>query len=441
MREPTIPAGVSEAAALTSLVDNALAGGLARLGGDAVAGLHEVAAAFGGSPLGAPLAASVSKLASGELLAHHMAVLAAARASLEGARADALLAEIAAARELVLEMPEVTPPAAPSDPVRVRMESARQWLVEIALSGLEQLEPATIVPVMGTLTGIQERPELQGLAAMLTGFATELLDSAPTSGMASLPKRRWADLWTQCMLASTVLPSMPTSRKVSGMYSPLGGDIRHHDHLVSLVVHGLFEEKGGPRRLVRTTVSAWKVDAIVEAEIWGLLMPLAPAAVDGLAKPLTVEIVDATLRSSGDLLWDGKVKGGTPFDPFGASLTGAILTAPPPRDRHALQIAVPTVLTGCKVAKDRVSSEQWGALALDMGRVSPHADLDAGEVSSSEALVGLLRYDDGFALQPLSGKKGKTVFGPAQGIAAASKIKKAALDTLKERASKLLRAS
>lgn len=439
VREPTVPPGVTEAQKLTGHVDKALAGGLARLSPESADELREVASSFAGSPLGDPLRGAVEKLAQGELLAHHMAVLAAARASLEGARADALLEEIADARGLVLERPTCEPVQAPSDVVRVRMESARQWLVEIALTGFEQLDPAAIVPVMGTLTGIQEHSELQGLAAMLTGLAAELLDYAPTAGIPDLPKRRWSDLWTACMLGATALPSRPTSRKVSGAWSPLGGDIRHHDHLVSLVIHGILQEKGGPVRLVRTTATAWKVDAIVEAEIWGLLLPIAQGAVDGLAKPMTLEIEGATLTSAGDLRWDGKVKGATPFDPFSAKLEGATLSAPPPRERHPMQIAVPAVLSGCKIAKDRVQSDTWGSLALDMSRVSPHSDLDAGEVAQSESIVGLLRYDDALSLQPLCGKKGKTVYGPAQGIAAAAKIKKAALETLKERASKLLR--
>src|SRR5688572_5448393 len=100
MREPAIPAGVAEARALADRVEATLASGLARLTRGAVAGLGDVVAAFEGTPLGKGLATAIEKLAAGELLAHHMAVLAAARASLEGARADALLTEIADAMGL-----------------------------------------------------------------------------------------------------------------------------------------------------------------------------------------------------------------------------------------------------------------------------------------------------------------------------------------------------
>ena len=43
------------------------------------------------------------------------------------------------------------------------------------------------------------------------------------------------------------------------------------------------------------------------------------------------------------------------------------------------------------------------------------------------------------AFQPMAGRKGKKTFGPAEGIAAAAKVKKPALGILRERASKLLR--
>ena len=135
---------------------------------------------------------------------------------------------------------------------------------------------------------------------------------------------------------------------------------------------------------------------------------------------------------------DGKVKAGKASDPFSIDLKGAILAAPPGGDRHPLQIAVPHVLDvdGVKVDKGAVEG-----LSVDSGRVSPHSDLDQNEIDKGEAFVGLIRFDEGWALQPLAARTGKTVCGPAQGIAAAAKIKKPALSILKERASKLLRAS
>lgn len=424
--------GVDAAAALTAGLDAVLGDGFARLGSKQVDALDELASAFAGTPLGSTVRAAVDALAAGELLAHHLTALAAARASLEGARADALLAEVAGSQGLVVAPTEVARAPEADPEALIRMESARQWLVEVALAGLSQLDNATIVPIVGTLEGIQARPELAGLAALLTGFAGELLDHAPTSSVADPPLRRWSDLWARCLLATWSLPERPTTRSVSGQLTVLGADIRHHDHLLSVVVHGLLDE-GGTRRLVRTTLSAWKVDAIAGPEIWNLLRPLAPELVDGLAKGVCLAVDGMTLTSAGDLIWDGKVMGSAAADPFATSLEGAVLAAPAPRDRHPLQLAIPAVFAG-------TSALEAAGLTVDMGRVSPYSDYDADEVASSDAIVGLLRFDEGWSVQPLAGRKGKKQFGPAEGIAKAAKVKKPALGILRERASRLLRA-
>ncbi|MCB9676229.1 MAG: hypothetical protein H6737_13995 [Alphaproteobacteria bacterium] len=434
MSAPELPAGVAEAAGLTAGLDAVLGAGFARLTPDQSARLGDLAAAFTGTPLGPTVSEAVAALGRGELLAHHLAALAAARASLEGARADAVLAVLAARQGLTLEEPEVSAAPTPGPEVAVRMESARQWLVELALAGLCQLDNATIVPVMATLEGIQAHGAMGGLAAVLTGFANELLDHAPTSAIADPPLRRWADLWSRCLLGTYALPEVPTSRAVSGTLTVLGADIRHHDHVVSLVVHGLLEE-GGAKRLVRTTLTAWKVDAVAGEEIWNLVRPIAPELVEALATPKALAVSGMTLWSTGDLVWDGSVSVGAAVDPFAVDLSGALLVAPAPRDRHPLQVAVPVVYSGIAVT-DRVLD----GLAVDLTRVSHYSDYDPPEIDSSDAMVALLRYDEGFSLQPLAGRKGKKVFGPAEGIAAAAKVKAPALDVLRERASKLLRA-
>lgn len=430
----SIPPGVAEAAELTATIDTILGDGFARLTPKQTEALQALAATFGGTPLGPLTTTAIEALAAGELLAHHLAVIAAARAALEGARTDALLQLAAEATGLVIEQPETEAVTAGPE-ATVRMESARQWLVEIALAGLTQLDNATIVPVIATLEGIQALPGLQGLAVMLTGFANELLDHAPTSALSEPPLRRWADLWCHCMLLSHAPPQIASSRTVSGTLAVLGADIRHHDHLLSLVAHGLLEEEGGDRRLVRTTLSAWKVDAVSGPEIWKLLEPLAPELIGALATPKLLQISDMAL-AGGDLRWGGSASvTRRKADPFGVELQGAIFCPPPPRDRHPLQIGIPLVLNGVQIGDDGLDG-----VPIAADRVSPHSDYDPPEIRSSTDMVALLRFDGGWMLQPLAGKKGKTVFGPAQGIAAAKKIKKPALGILQERASKLLRA-
>ncbi|MEN0062911.1 MAG: hypothetical protein AAGA48_12225, partial [Myxococcota bacterium] len=233
--------GVEAAGALTAAFDRILADGFARLTPAQTEALGELAAALEGSALGALTREAVDALSEGQLLGHHLAVLAGARLAIEGARADALWQVAATATGVSLASAESTQPA-PDPEATTRMAAVQTWLTEVALAGLRQLDNATIVPIAATLEGVQSLPELQGLAAMLTGFASELLDHAPTSSQSDLPLRRWADLWCQCMVLTVGLPEAVTPREVEGELRILGAEIRHHDHVVSLMAHGVLTE-------------------------------------------------------------------------------------------------------------------------------------------------------------------------------------------------------
>lgn len=430
MSAPVVPEGVAEARAVVDGVDRALGSGLARLSSDAQAAFGELGHAVAGTPLRAAVDEAIAAIERGELLAHHLAALAAGRASIEGAVCDALLAAMAASTNLVIESPTLGPPPAADARTLALMQSAQQWLVEIALAGFGQLDLSTVSPALAALRALQEHPPLRRLAALLTGFDHELADAAPTSGSTELPLRRWSDLWTTAMLASSALPATPTRRSVTGVLTPLGADVVHHDHLVSLVAHGLFEQDGHPRRLVRITLSTWRVDAIAGPEIFTRLAPIAPELVAALASPVRLRITGATALGSGDLLWDGAVETLTgAVQPHAIDLAGAAITAPPPRDRHAVQLAVP--LVGAPPEGIR--------LAFD--RTSPFAGLVEGDDRGALGFVGLLRYDDGFYVQPLAFVTKKELRGPAKGILDSAKLKDRAAAVLEERAGRLLRRS
>ncbi|MCB9670753.1 MAG: hypothetical protein H6736_22540 [Alphaproteobacteria bacterium] len=425
---PPIPAGVEEAAALTAHLDRVLGEGFARLAPAQVASLRELADAFVGTPLGPRVHEAVTALGDGELLAHHLAALAAARESLEGARHDALLAAAAAERGLVVGTVDVQPGPMPGAEATVRMESARQWLVEVALAGLANLDNSILVPIVATLEGLQTTAELGGLATLLTGFADELLDHAPTSAVDSPPLRRWADLWSRCILATYSLPEVCPTETVDGRLFPLGADVRHHDHVLSIVVHGLLETPDGQRHLVRTPLTAWKVDAVTGAEIWNLVRPLAPALLDALSADCSLSVSKMELSSDGVLRWrEGGATPGEAFDPWSVDLSGAVLHPPALRHRHPLQIGLPTLYTGEPPAP------------VDLARTSPHAGLAAKDLKGA-SVMGLLRFDGGWTLQPLGARKGSQRSGPAAGIATARSVRAPVLDVLRERASKLLRA-
>ncbi len=430
-----LPAGVQEAARLTAGLDRVVMQGFSRFD-PKDPGLVELGDALAVSPLGTSFRDAVAALGRGELLAHHLATLAAARAGVEGARFDAL-AQVAAAA-LGVELVDVDEgPASPPDPAaRALLDGAQQWLLEIALSGLGQLELAAVAPAVAGLRNLQEHPQLGRVAALLTGFVHELLDAVPTSGIAEPPTRRWVDLWSRALLSTVVLPGVPAERRVSGTFTPLGADLRHHEHLLACVVHGLLQVGGDDApHLVRTTISAWRVDAIAGEEVWALLRATAPELIDALGKPRTFALDGAMLRATGDLVWPAKVAVGKGASPTTTSLAGARWTKPAPRDRHPLQLAIP--LVGDRGRLDALAS---AGAALDMSGVSPYAALTEADVRAADGVVGLLRFDDGFFVQPLAATKGKSLLGPAGPIAASAKINKPVLGVLRERASKLLRA-
>lgn len=398
-------------------LDAALAAGLARLVPEQRAALTTFSNALAGSPLGGTVATAVESLANGDPSAHHLVAIAAGRAALLGAVADALLAE---AGTPLLPV-EVGGNATPTNEQRPRLEGLRQWLVEIALAGFGQLDAATLTPVLPTISNIQQTPGLGRLAALTSGFVAELLAHAPTSALAELPRRRWADLWMRSLLGTVALPEQPTVATVSGTFSVLGADIRQHDNLVSVVVHGVLD--AGVRRFAHVTVNTWKVDAIAGAEAWTLIKPKAPELVAALATPAVLTIT-GSLASTGALTIEA-VTASAPYDPFTLDLSGVALAPPAPRDRHPIQLAIPT--------KD-------ASAAIDLTRSGPLLDLSA-DIADAASTLGLLRWDDGWRFQPMviKTKKGK-VIGAGASLALADKSKSDARAVLAERASKLLRA-
>lgn len=425
MSQLTLPEAFTTAASTTAKFDQLLGSGLARISDPAP--VLELAAAVGNTPLGKAAAEAAASIAGGDLAPHHLSLLAAARASIEAARFDAAFAVACDALGLSVDLCADGDDRAPSAEQAAAMEGVRHWLVEIAFAGLAQLEVAAISPAVDSLRTVQQDPQLARLATSVTGFVHELLEHAPTAKMNPIPARRWADLWTNAFLATYALPDAPAEQHVSGELTPLGVDMRHHDHVVSVVVHGLLETDG-QRRFVRTTLSAWKVDAIGGDEIWKLIETQAPALIAALVKPATLQVSDLPLLAGRDLRWDtASISAGTPCQPWDLDFSDVLISPPPPRDRHLLALDIPC------------HSHQLD-IAMDDRRSSRHTRLDESVIETAKGVIGLLRFDDEWSVQPLAAVAArKKVLGPAEGIAIAAKIKKPSLDVLTERASKLLR--
>ena len=451
----TLPDGFQDAAECLAALDSGFVSGFARLDASHEAALASVNRIFRGTPLQDALESSVSALLRNEFLERHFAVFAAARAALRGACYDALLRQCADA--LGRPQPPSAPPVAPESPSpAVWLESARQWLMELALTGFAKLDTGAILPFLRTLEQIQAEPQLLRLSAILTGFIDELLNFVPVADAAAVPVTRWTDLWTQAMIAALAAPPSPAPSPVSGTLALLGMDIHRQAHLISLTAHGVLTHDGQTRS-VRATLSSYKVDAIIGNETW-LLFPDAAALFEGLAKNQPLDITDMPLLPTGDLIWNGQAALGKKFDVmkqaedwFAPGAQNAPSGMPfPPADRHPAQLAEPIFL------KDYAVKEEKGEISLDFGaagqlpvalqRLSDFSDITPKEIAASAQMVGLLRFDrQRWEIQPLgvlsqAGKKTSLVVS-GEGAAAVMKKppKTSTIAILKERSSRLLR--
>ncbi|HKI31204.1 MAG TPA: hypothetical protein VKA46_05015 [Gemmataceae bacterium] len=445
----SVPDGVRHAAAVIAGLDRCFVVGFGRLGPEQAQSLQVLARLCSGTPLKDAVGAAVEALTRNEFVECHFAALAAARAALQGAQYDALRKHAAEALGRTPSGESADEPAvAPPEPVKVWQESTRHWLMEIAIAGFGQLEPQTLAPFAATLEQLQAEPLTTRLAALLTGFRQELLNAMPIAALPALPAFRWADLWTRAMIAALRPPAPAAGKKVSGTLSPLGIDLRHHGYFVSADVYGVLD--GSEPRLVRVTLSSYKVDVVRGSEMWQCFGKPAEPLLKAVADLQGLAVNDATLLPTGDLLMDGKVK----VKGADASLDAArkwlapgaapALPSVAALDRHPVQIAEPILLEGYKPNKEGTALDLGDGVSLRVAteRISGTSELQAEHVAGSTMLLGLLRFDGGaWAVQPLAvaGPKGSIFTGMGAAEPPKTGKKKPTLVILKERASRLLR--
>jgi hypothetical protein len=449
-----LPGSVAPADDLVARVDQALLGGFARLSAEGLAALASLARAFAGTPLGAGLAEAVSGVSKSEFIDRHFLVIAAARAAIQGAQHDVLMAQLGGALGRPAPRLEPIPAAvaqAPPPSFAVWMESARHFLMEIALAGFANLGLDALLPFQATLDAIQAEPRLARHGALLGGFLGELLSVFPSKGAPAVPLRRWADLWTRAMVLAASAPAPLATRPATGELRVLAADLRQHATFASLVVFGTLREASGPPRLVRAALSAFKVDVILGEELGSLLWLLGPNLLDAVGRGKTLAIRGMPLTATNDLVWSDDLA--TPTGKFSIlEEAAAVLSAAPadrpcldPADRHPALIEELVHLAGYTAAAKDTSH-----LVLD-GHRFPVAhdrwpdtdDLVADDLPGSAALVGLLRFDAGrWSVQPLAIDKKKPALraiGSSLGVLRGKKTKDSVYATLKERAGKLLR--
>lgn len=424
-----IPDGVAEAAALSAVVDGVLAGGLARISDAQLEALGELASAFVGTPLGAAADAAVKGLAAGELVVRHMAVVAACREALEGARTDALFEAAAEAMGLVIQEPaeEATEPF--TEASAGLLPGVQQWLMELALVGLDAVESQTVSSATNLLPAIQAQPQLARLGTLITLWVDEMLG---WNSDAEVPERRWSDLWCRALLHTLSPPPAVREERVSGTLSIFGAELLHGPHAFQLLAHGVLETDEA-RRLVRVPVSHWRVDSLSGVEALRLLHERVPKLIEAVATPAALQVQDMGLRTTGELRWTGTVTGSRPLAVADLSVEGAALSRPAARDRHPIQIALPAVFSG-KLA------DELDGLPVDRERVSPWVEEILAPLGKAVAVFGLVRFDQVWSVQPLSGTTKTKWITPAKTVAKAIKLKSPAAVVLQERASRLLRA-
>jgi hypothetical protein len=451
----TVPENVAQAAAVVAGLDRCLLIGFGRLGPEQHAALQSLERVCAGTPLDGPVKDAVAAVGRSEFVDRHFAALAAARAALQGAQYEALRARAAAAlgRAAPAAPAAEAPPAAAEGPIAVWQESSRNWLMELALAGFQQVEAQTIAPFLSTLEHLQAEARTARLAALLTGFLHELLEALPMAALPAVPLYRWADLWTRAMLASLRPPVPPAGTTVSGVLTPLGADLRQHGYVVSCDVYALLE--ADTARVVRVTLSAFKVSVIAGADMWSCFPRETHELIRGLSQRLALKVEGMTLLPGGDLLWDGKAKAGKGVDVMklaaqrlapGATAAPAAPTAGP-LDRHPVQLAEPVYLAAYKAANGDAPTLDVGdgaVLPVAVQRLTWAAELQPVHVAQSKAMLGLLRFDSGrWEVQPLAAvldnKKEEVVFTGSGAFEALTGKPAKTLSILKERASKLLR--
>jgi hypothetical protein len=437
------PEGLPEAFSLVDGLDEALVHGLGRPDEAHLEALANLAAVFTGSPLAEPVSAAVGKIEAGSVTDEHLLALASARSALLGAAHDSLLSMMDAATGRTRAAYPAEVVAKSSVPAGIR-----SWLRELAIVGWRGVDHEVAAAGARAVPGLLEDPQHRRMAVLVDGLAAELRAAAPVATLPQVPARRWADLWSRALLMAQVeAPLTP----VDGRFLILGADLHEHPTAFQVQVHGLLET-GDQVRLVRTALTAAKVDTITGPSVWRLLSGF-PVLLGALAGQRVLELTGMPLTVAGDLRWDdSRAAAGEVADPFATArvrLGNAVSASVAPLDRHPAVIAEPILLEGYKAGP---AGLDLGGAVLAVDPLPAAGPLTPALVTSSTACIGLLRWDAaGWSVRPLAvqstvRKKPVSVhtadwaLGPTEAKAAKAEATAGqAVEVLRERAGRLLR--
>src|SRR5438105_1873572 len=143
-----LPPGVSAVADTVAALDRCFLVGFGRLGPEQNQALQSLGRILTGTPLETPVADALAAVGRNEFVDRHFAALAAARAALQAAQYDALRtqANTALGRKISEKPAEqsYSTPTEAAGSLGVWQESTRNWLMELALAGFQQLEESTL---------------------------------------------------------------------------------------------------------------------------------------------------------------------------------------------------------------------------------------------------------------------------------------------------------
>lgn len=468
----TLPAIAQRTLDLVDDLDQCFRVGFANLEPSHQSTLQALQRIFQGTPL-QQCEQAITAFQQYEFSEPHFAAIASLRAALQGALFDQLHQQIqdelgrsgAVLPELQDGQSPINAPDNTPGHLQPLLESTRQWLMELALTGFTRMDAATLMPFTTTLEKLQVEPSLIRQSALLTGFFNELVSQLPTLNADNLPLHRWVDLWTRAMIGAQSLLPLPVAQPQSGLLELLGLDLQQHANLVSLVFYGLWTVEGSST-LARLTLSAYKVDAIQMPEIW-LLFPQAAILLEALSQSKALQLQEVQRLPTGDLLLnlDRLAESATiahkydlmkrAAEYFAVGAAGVPTCGIQPGDRHPVQLAEPIWLKGYRVqgsdapadtpGHSQRSTLHWSdteSLPIALERLSRLSELTGEAIANSSELFGLLRFDAGrWAVQPLAVTVGKKTIVTGQTAVKVLKSppKTSTVGILQERAGRLLR--
>ena len=442
-----LPPGIEDSETLLSDLDELFRTGFARLSDEAGVHLQTLEAAFAGTPFAEALADALRAIAQHEFLEHHFAVVALARASLQGAQHDSLRAQACGALGKTIPSSDAPTPSEEvvSEPqIELWCESIRQWLMELALTGFAHLDSETMAAFFQSLEEIQRDPRMMRHAALLNGWLREMLAVHEAD---EIPLRRWVDMWTRAFVLSTATPDVPSNENGSGSLYILACELQQHDVSASLCVHAYLAPQGSETKMLcRIRITTFKVDVIVGAELRELFVGIAPKLLAALSEERVLELDAMPITPTGDILWDdGRARLGESSAlleafPHANTLTSTPLAA---ADRMPAMLFDICYLDDYRIKDDNLFVGD-AILPLAWHYVAETQDMPEASVRKSTAMLAALRFDAGrWCVQPLSivsrVKKLDVVMTQGRFTPGKGKKPKPALPLLQERASRLLR--